>query len=49
MEREIDLTPRHLVDWLKAEFMAGRASRLDVRASRTASPHSSGSMSPRPT
>jgi hypothetical protein len=34
MEREIDLTPRHLVDWLKAEFMAGRASRLDVRASR---------------
>ena len=34
MEREIDLTPRHLVDWLKAELIGGHASRLEVRASR---------------
>jgi hypothetical protein len=34
MEREIDLTPRHLVDWLKAEIEARREHALEVRASR---------------
>jgi hypothetical protein len=33
MEREIDLTPRHLIDWLKADISAGTRS-LDVRATR---------------
>jgi hypothetical protein len=34
MEREIDLAPRHLVDWLKAEIDRGQSRRLEVRASR---------------
>jgi hypothetical protein len=32
MEHEIDLAPRHLVDWLKAEMAGG--ARLEVRATR---------------
>ena len=32
MEREIDLMPRHLVDWLKTDL--GRSRRLQVRATR---------------
>ena len=34
MEREIDLTPRHLVDWLKADRAGGGRARLEVRATR---------------
>lgn len=33
MEREIDLTPRHLVDWLKADLASGSA-QVEVRATR---------------
>jgi hypothetical protein len=34
MEREIDLTPRHLVDWLKADHARTGPRRLEVRATR---------------
>ena len=34
MEREIDLAPRHLVDWLRAELARGGPLRFDVRATR---------------
>jgi hypothetical protein len=34
MEREIDLAPRHLVDWLRAELARGGSRRFDVRATR---------------
>jgi hypothetical protein len=34
MEREVDLTPRHLVDWLRAELADGGGRRLEVRATR---------------
>jgi hypothetical protein len=33
MEREIDLAPQHLVDWLRADLARGGA-RLEVRATR---------------
>jgi hypothetical protein len=34
MEREIDLTPRHLVDWLRDDLARPGPRRLEVRASR---------------
>ena len=34
MEREIDLLPRHLVAWLRADRAAGGLARLQVRATR---------------
>jgi hypothetical protein len=34
VERELDLTPRHLVDWLRAELADGGGRRLEVRATR---------------
>ena len=34
MEREIDLAPRHLLDWLKADLARGGAAPLEVRATR---------------
>jgi hypothetical protein len=34
MEHEIDLTPRHLIDWLRADLARGGAARLAVRATR---------------
>jgi hypothetical protein len=34
MEREIDLMPRHLLDWLKDERGRGGVRRLEVRATR---------------
>ncbi len=34
MEREIDLAPRHLVDWLRAELARGGPRRFEVRATR---------------
>jgi hypothetical protein len=34
MEREIDLMPRHLVDWLKADLARGGSGQLLVRATR---------------
>jgi hypothetical protein len=34
MEREIDLAPRHLVDWLRAELARSGPRRFEVRATR---------------
>jgi hypothetical protein len=34
MEREIDLAPRHLVDWLRADLAGGGPRHLEVRATR---------------
>jgi hypothetical protein len=34
MEQEIDLTPRHLIEWLRADLARGRTGRLAVRATR---------------
>jgi hypothetical protein len=34
MEREIDLAPQHLIDWLRADLAGGGARRLEVRATR---------------
>ena len=34
MEREIDVTPRHLFDWLKADLVQDGPRRLLVRATR---------------
>jgi len=34
MEREIDLMPRHLMDWLKADLAGAGVERLAVRATR---------------
>jgi hypothetical protein len=34
MEHEIDLTPRHLIGWLRADLARGPAAQLTVRATR---------------
>jgi hypothetical protein len=34
MEREIDLAPQHLIDWLKADLAGGGPRRLAVHATR---------------
>ena len=34
MEHEIDLTPRHLIEWLRADLARGAGTRLMVRATR---------------
>jgi hypothetical protein len=34
MELEIDLTPRHLIEWLRADLALGSAATLAVRATR---------------
>jgi hypothetical protein len=34
MEQEIDLAPRHLIDWLRADLARGGARRFSVRATR---------------
>jgi hypothetical protein len=34
MEQEIDLTARHLIDWLRADLALGGARRLRLRATR---------------
>src|SRR5918999_5896182 len=34
MEREIDLAPRHLIGWLKADLARGGNRKLTVRATR---------------
>ena len=34
MEREIDIAPRHLIDWIRADLARRGPRRLDVRATR---------------
>jgi hypothetical protein len=34
MEHEIDLTPRHLIDWLRADLATGAGAQFTVRATR---------------
>ncbi|GAB4349432.1 MAG: hypothetical protein Kow0026_04840 [Oricola sp.] len=35
MEYELDMDPRHLVEWLKADMRSGGAGRFEISATRT--------------